>query len=495
MVSRYLDKSIKNAIVLFVSLQIYFASNTLSFGFWKSNEYVFEYMLMYYGALLVILVLLFTFTLILCCRLNAQWFVFLIPIIFCLPFAFELWVRSLEIENRTVRYIVSLILLPVMYLYFRIGISRIRAVGFSVLFLCLLSFFGHAGIIFPIDQSAPSKFELFHLSKKPNIHVIMLDAFTHSQFTREFLGIGNAAADALENKTDSIYAGTLGFAEHVPTRAAWGTLFNLGLGKPEPLAMSGIKPSHLAVLLKGNGYSISTGFSNGFFGWQQGKWVDNYNRGGSFYELKSDLVCVSKIGRLDFCSGFSQSIFSKLFVDDSVNRANLEKVWPNEVLSYIDEAEKNMREPLFSAFHIYLPGHTILDFISDDEEMVQEFKIEFTKGLNKAKVVIEEIDQLRKRHPNSIFIISGDHGPYLSRTASKTERRFIVLDRHGVALSMLNASNLCPWARNWLDEQQYLTPSRMLVAALVCDNQSKQLTEHFLDNEEFIRFGRSFEAK
>ena len=495
MVSRYLDKSIRNAIVLFVLLQIYFASNTLSFGFWKSNDYVFEYMLMYYGALLVILVLLFTFALILCYRPNAQWIVFIVPIIFSLPFAFELWVRSLEIESRTVRYIVSLILLPVMYLYFRIAISRIRTAVFSVLILCLLSFFGHAGLIFPIDHFAPTKFESLHLSRKPNIHVIMLDALTHSQFTREFLGIGSVAADALENKTDSIYAGTLGFAEHVPTKSAWGTLFNLDLGKPEPLAMSGIKPSHLAVLLKGNGYSISTGFSTGFLGWQQGKWVDNYYRGGSFYELKSDLVCVSKIGRLDFCSGFSQSIFSRLFVDDSVDRDNLEKAWPNKVLSYIEEAEKNMKEPLFSAFYIYLPGHTELDFISDDEEMLQEFRIEFTKGSQKAKVVIEEIDQLRKRHPNSIFIISGDHGPYLSRTASKTERRFIVLDRHGVALSMLNASNLCPWARNWLDEQQYLTPSRMLVAALVCDNQSKQLTEHFLDNEEFIRFGRSFEAK
>ena len=62
----------------------------------------------------------------------------------------------------------------------------------------------------------------------------------------------------------------------------------------------------------------------------------------------------------------------------------------------------------------------------------------------------------------------------------------------GVALALLNASNLCPWSRDWLARQRYLTPSRMLVASLACDGDGRRLTEHFTDNEEFIRFGNSY---
>ena len=156
-------------------------------------------------------------------------------------------------------------------------------------------------------------------------------------------------------------------------------------------------------------------------------------------------------------------------------------------------AERN--EPPVSAFYIYSPiGHTPLNYRSGDSEMLAEYKQRFVNGAQRARKVIENIDRLRTRYPDSIFIVSGDHGPYLSRTASEEDRRFIVLDRHGVALALLNASNLCAWSRDWLSRQRYLTPSRMLAASLACNGESRRLTEHFTDNEEFIRFGGSFAA-
>ena len=167
--------------------------------------------------------------------------------------------------------------------------------------------------------------------------------------------------------------------------------------------------------------------------------------------------------------------------------------WTDTVIDLIDRAERDATGPLFSAFHHYSPiGHTSMDYRSGDAEMFEEYKRIFVKRVQRARQVLENIDRLRRRYPGSIFIVSGDHGPFLSRTAPEEERRFIVLDRHAVALALLNASNLCGWSRDWLDQQRYLTPSRMLVASLACNGESRRLTEHFTDNEEFIRYGESF---
>ena len=39
----------RRTVCLFVLLHVYFASNPLSFGFWKSSNTVFGYMLVFYG--------------------------------------------------------------------------------------------------------------------------------------------------------------------------------------------------------------------------------------------------------------------------------------------------------------------------------------------------------------------------------------------------------------------------------------------------------------
>ena len=216
--------------------------------------------------------------------------------------------------------------------------------------------------------------------------------------------------------------------------------------------------------------------------------------------MKYDLVCVSPYGKLGFCSEFSQSVFSGFFVaesEDEDKRENRTKEWPETVLDLIDRAERSATSPLFSAFYIYSPiGHASWDFRKEDREMLAAYTRQFVEGVRRAHQVIEDIDRLRRRYPDSIFIVSGDHGPfqtrYTRRRGREKDRRFYVLGQHSVAVALLNASNLCPWSRDWLTRQRYLTPSRMLVASLACDGDSRRLTEHFTDNEEFIRLGNSF---
>ena len=483
----------RHAINLFVLLHLYFASNTLSFGFWKSSGGVFGYMLVFYGVWLAGLVLLLSLLLTAGRRFNRSWVALAVLVVLSIPFSWELWVRSIEIDTSVIRRTVRILLLPAMYLYFRIGLERVRGTACAVLLLCVLAFAGHAGLS---AATGPSRdFDSLELDKKPNVHVIMLDSFTHSPFSKEFMGVENPAADYLATLDDTIYAGSLGFFEHVPTKAAWGALFNLGERNRNPGFFSGVAPSRLTVLLRGNGYSVSTGYSGDYFGWYKGEHVDHYYRGET-QNLKRTLACTTGKGKLGFCSRFSQSMFSRLVTketEDKYERKKGKREWPDTVVDLIDRAERNATSPLFSAFYIYSPiGHTPKNYRSGDSEMLAEYTQRFVDGAQRARKVIENIDRLRKRYPESIFIVSGDHGPWLSRTAPDEDRRFIVLDRHGVALALLSASNLCAWSRDWLARQRYLTPSRMLAASLACDGESRQLTEHFTDNEEFIRFGESF---
>lgn len=478
-----------HTVLLFVLLQFYFVTNTLSFGLWKSSTSVFVYMLMFYGAWLAGLCLLLSLLLVGRRRVCPPWLVLAVLVVLSIPFSWELWVRSLEIDSSTIRRTLRIFLVPATFLYFRIGLERPVGTSCAILLLCVLSLAGHAGI--SVSTAPPRGFDVFELDKKTNVHVIMLDSLTHSPFSREFMGVENPASDHLATLDDAIYAGSLGFSENVPTRAAWGTLFNLGQGRARRGFFSGTTPSRLTVLLRENGYSIATGFTSDYFGWKKGMHVDYYFRGKA-QRLERDLICSTRMGKLGFCSQLSQFLFSQLFVEESGDQNEATTEWPNAVVDLIDRAERNARGPLFSAFHIYLPGHTPLEFRRDNGEMFEEYKREFVEGVQRARKVIEDIDRLRTRYPESIFIVSGDHGPYLSRTAPEEDRRFIVLDRHGVALALLNASNLCTWARDWLDRQRYLTPSRMLAATLACSGESRRLTEHFTDDEEFIRFGESF---
>jgi len=480
-----------HAICLFVLLQIYFASNSLSFGFWKSGDGIFEYMLVFYGAWLAGLVLLLSSFLATGRRFSRSWLPLAILVVLSIPFSWELWIRSLDIDSSAVRKTVRISLLAVMYLYFRLGIERVRWMAGTILLLSVLSFAGHAGLSVSVGPS--HEFDTVEMDKKTNVHVIMLDSFTHSLFSKEFIGVENPAADYLARLDDTIYADGLGFSEYVPTWAAWSSLFNLGRKSGNLGAFSGSRPSRLTVLLRRNGYSITTGFSGDYFGWKKGEFVDHYHRGKA-RNLKSDLACATRKGELGFCSEFSQSIFSRFFADSDDPLEGKTREWPDTVVDLIDRSERSATGPLFSAFHIYSPiGHTPSEYRSGDAEMFAEYKRYFINEVQHARRVLERIDRLRRRYPKSIFIISGDHGPYLSRNAQPEEdRRFYMLDRHSVAVALLNASNLCPWSRDWLARQRYLTPSRMLVASLACDGDSRRLTAHVTDNEEFIRLGNSF---
>ena len=143
----------RNALVIFLLLQVYFTGNILSFGFWKSELVVFGYLAMYYGVWLMGLVLLLSLCLITSDRFNKTRFDPVILIIFSLPLCFGLWLQTLEVGPDTLWW-VAIPLVSAMFVYYRFGVLYIGRVSVLMAPLCIVSFLGHADIFAGPEHSS-----------------------------------------------------------------------------------------------------------------------------------------------------------------------------------------------------------------------------------------------------------------------------------------------------------------------------------------------------
>ena len=489
-------KHTRNLIIAFLLLQIYFICNLLSFGFWKFGTTIFVYTIVYFGLWIVGLTLLLW----LYCKTKKKDILsrstIVVLVILAVPM-FGIWVQSLQIQINWLGWIIVLIFPLIVVIYYRVSTSHIVGTVFTMLGLCVLSFIGHAELTTGIQSSSyqnPNmKFGTMDLQHKPNIHVIMFDALTNSAFSREFLGVTNLPDEFLSGLSDAISAESLGFQESVPTRNAWNTLFGLGIKIPlRYRPFSGLDQSPLTLLLRTNGYKIQTGYSNSHLGFKKGPHVDFYHIGRA--EFRDNAICDQKL--LGFCSKLSESVYNIFdeFINRNVDRIYAKGSWSTTVLELVENFEKITNSPIFSAFYIFKPGHAPNNYETKNAEMFKSYKDRFTGNLELVRETLVNINELRLKFPDSIFIVAGDHGPYLTRNLKEGENeRFRVLDRHNVALSLLNAHNLCEIPRKWLVKLNYITPSRMLAASLACSGDSLRLLEIFQDDRmEFIEFGNSY---
>ena len=489
-------KLTRNLIIAFLLLQIYFICNLLSFGFWKFGTTVFVYTIAYFGLWIVGLTLLLWLYSKVKKKEILSWSTIIVLVILTLPM-FGIWVQSLQIQMNWLEWIIVLIFPLIVVTYYRVSSSHIVGAVFAMLGLCVLSFMGHAELPTGIQSSSyqhPNmKFGTMDLHHKPNIHVIMFDALTNSAFSREFLGVTNLPDEYLSGLNNAISADSLGFQENVPTRSAWNTLFGLGIKISERFRpFSGLDQSPLTRLLRKNGYKIQTGFSSSHLGFKKGLHVDFYHIGRA--NFRDSTICEEKL--LGFCSKLSESVYNKFdeFINRNVGREYAEGSWSTTVLELIENFEKITNSPIFSAFYIFKPGHAPNNYETGNTEMLESYKDRFTGNLELVRETLVILNELRLKFPDSIFIVAGDHGPYLTRNLKEGENeRFRVLDKHNVALSLLNAHNLCEIPRKWLAKLNYTTPSRMLAASLACNGDSLRLLEIFQnDRMEFIEFGNSY---
>ena len=488
-----------NLILAFLLVQIYFICNLLSFGFWKTGIVFFVYATTYFGVFILALTIILLLYLKIADYVKLPRITFFVLVILTLPM-FGIWVQTLEFQERWLDYSFLLLFPFVVLVYFRLFALRRSGTVMVLSGLCVISFLSHAPIVWSIQDSESQllhpnmKYASISLSKKPNIHVIMFDALTTSWYSREFLKVENPAADFLSNLNDSLFAGKMGFSENVPTLEAWGTLFGLGIEMHQySRPFSGAHPSPLTSLLRKNGYKIQSGYTDDYLG-LKGTHIDDYYVGG--FVLLGHPVCSQKL--LGFCTPISANLYKKF--DETIDWTSMPKLpkeaeisWPDSIIHLIQRMETNVNSPIFSAFHIYNPEHTSPDYLHENKEKYDDYRNHFVSATKEVREILTKFNQLRLEFPDSLFIVSGDHGPYLFWNPVDTPNppRTRVLDHHHVALALLNEHNLCRQSREWLEKQQYLTASRLLVASLACEGESLKLLESFSDNKEFIEYGNS----
>ncbi len=488
----------RNLVLTWLFLQSYLVSNLLSFGFWKVGKWFFLYSILFYSVWLVGLAVLLLLFLWMEKHRCVTWSKFTVVMLITFPF-FWLWGVSLQLE-RDGLYVFFMMAYPfVMAAYYRIGQSQMAGVAVSMLVLCTVSFFGHADFTrwqqASVNPHPNMEIADIALEHTPNIHVVMFDALINSAFSKEFMNQRSPGADYLSQLDDSLYAGKLGFADGLSTTPSWDALFGLGhihrtdeYGRS--LHFSGMYPSPLAGLLRNNGYLIQTGFANGFFG-PQGPHVDRYHLQQSQPAFSDIPICRERL--LGLCHNRLEFLFWKIN-ELGYDKVVEDKPWSEQIPDLIEKAETEAKTPVFSGFYLLIPGHTRLRHVTGDAEDLEAFKRHVSDTSPQVLHVMKRLNALRLKFPDSIFIVSGDHGAWLSRTiltSTDENRRFVTLDRYGVALALLNAHNLCPMSRDWVMRQRYLTPSRLLSASLACDANSRKLIEIFSDRKDFITFGES----
>ena len=493
------ELNVQNTLIAFALLQIYFVCNLLSFGYWRESADVFLYLILFFGVWIIGLTLALALYLKFKDRMKFSRYSVAVLTLVTLPL-YVIWVDSLQIRSDPVEWLLVLSFPFAVAIYYRLGQVHVAKIAATMVGLSLIAFMGHAGFTLWESKNSVEEHPNMHLAKisldrTPNIHVIKFDALTHSAYSKEFMGVTNPAANYLSELDDAIYADTRGFQEKSTTRNAWATLFGLGVQVSGKHPFSGAGASPLTSILRNHGYKIHTGYSSRYFGNEKGPYIDFYYLGYAF-----SLICSGKI--IGLCNEYSLAIFSRLFDDAETSELtkystyrystwskNRNQRWAKLVLQLIRTIEIESTTPVFTAFHINLPNHTATSFEFGNTDMFNGYVDLYVTRVEIVRDLLREIDQLRLQFPDSIFLVGGDHGPIMSRGLDRDKMiRYWTLDRHAVALSLMNVHNLCKSSEEWLQQQIYLTPSRMIAASLACDGESRNLLKHFQDNPNFVKY-------
>ena len=221
--------TINNLILAFLLVQIYFISNLLSFGLWKTGIALFVYAITYFGVIILALTIILLLYLKIANYGKLPRTTLSVLVVLALPM-FGIWVQTLDFQNpeRWIEYILLLMFPFVIVAYFRFFALRRNQTSMVLVGLCVISFMSHAPFIWPSQDSESvnpnMKFASISLSHKPNIHVVMFDSLTTSWYSKEFLNTENPAADYLSNLNDSIFAGKNGVFRKCSHKGSLGNI-------------------------------------------------------------------------------------------------------------------------------------------------------------------------------------------------------------------------------------------------------------------------------
>jgi hypothetical protein len=263
-----------------------------------------------------------------------------------------------------------------------------------------------------------SKNKIIH---KKNIYVLVFESYSNLE-TLEFYGYDNTnQINYLKNNNFTIYHGS--YSNGAKSLSSTARILELknNLDKDERYYLNG--NAFVLNIFKANGYKTVGLFKSPYsFGSSPISWDEYYP--------KDD---VSKIGGKTILKAIYEGYFRFDIFDDNYDYSKYLDLRDNYLKS-------NQKKPLLFYTHNNYPGHS-----QNSGKCLSDEKKKHFEGIEIANLEMKkDIQTIKKYNPNSIIVIVGDHGPYLTKNCTaliinyKKEEvdRYDVQDRYGAFLAI-----------------------------------------------------------
>jgi len=255
---------------------------------------------------------------------------------------------------------------------------------------------------------------------KKNIYILIFESYSNLE-TLKFYGYDNSEQiKFLENNNFSIYHGS--YSNGAKSLSSTSRILELRnkFSKDDRHYLNG--NAFVLDVLKANGYKTIGLFKSPYsFGSAPITWDEYYP--------KDD---VSKIGGKTILKAVYEGYFRFDIFDDNYDNSNYLEL-RNRYLSNTED------QPIFFYTHGEHPGHSQNSGVCLKNEKQKHFE-----GIKKANLQMKNnVEILKKNDPNSIIVIAGDHGPYLTKNCTalmkykKSEiNKYDIQDRYGAFLAI-----------------------------------------------------------
>lgn len=314
------------------------------------------------------------------------------------------------------------------------------------------------------NASRMAPFSNIEFRTRPNIHIVSIDALIPISLAKKHMGFSDLPyARLLEGEGVVVFRNA--FASQVATKLSLNSLMRLAHADfaGDFGYFAGRTDGPVTHVLHANGYNVSTGFNQLYFG-GQGPFVDSY-QAESTWEMRNSSLCVLAFNSpLKF---FGICELASLFATPESEAA-----WPNTVIDIVQRTAGAPGDaPVFTLHYIINPiGHTSLDYRSTDRKALERYAARFSVGAAQITGIMERLYETVRNDPTpSILIVMGDHGPFLSRTvAPRDNPTFVVQDQYGILAAVLVNTTSCTTEQLQHYTKTYATPARILAGVIRC---------------------------
>lgn len=344
------------------------------------------------------------------------------------------------------------------------------------------------------DVSLSASADAIKFKERPNIYLFSFDSLIPAINVEKYLDIPREKLQGVLNNFVSEIPNS--WVNFVPSYPSLNSIMLLDSSPFQGGEFMGRRDTHTSKILRENGYKIIAGSPGGYFG-PKGKWINERVSWG--YEFQRSLLCLERASivlkaRFLFYCEINERIplVGKLLrtLRLSTETAYSQPLPWRDVL--IQEIGSNLSSqwPHFYFFYTYGPlVHTSQNFNYNDQEMRESFKLRYLTEIGRLESFLDGLFEfLNQSDPNSIVLIFGDHGPYLSRGAD--DEKFKTEDRHKIFMGFGRKGHSCnERAANFINpEMEYMTPSIRLLGIFSCLAGNQILGVQPVINQRIIEF-------